>query len=78
MVHSMGMDLKDFWDRHPDDGAAVRMLCALYEKGPCSFCREGAVRRLIERGALSDERREECTLDANEDIRELVGSPAPG
>ena len=76
VAHSMGMDFKDFWERHPGDGTAVRMLCALYEKGPCSFCREGAVRRLIERGALSDEMREECALDANEEIRELVGSPA--
>jgi len=75
VLHSMGMDLEDFWERHPDDGTVVRMLCALYEKGPCSFCREGAVRRLIQRGALSDEMREECAWDANADIRELVASP---
>ena len=77
VVHSMGMDLKDFWDLHPGDGTAVRMLRALYEKGPCSFCRDGAVRRLIERGALSDEMRQECVWDGNEDIRKLVASPAP-
>jgi hypothetical protein len=78
VVHSMGMDLEDFWDHHPDDGTAVRMLCALYEKGPCSFCRGGAVRRLIERGALSDAMREECAWDANEDIRKLVASHETG
>lgn len=71
---SMGMDLKGFWDRHPDDSTVIRMLSTLYENGPCSFCREGAVRRLIERGALSYKTREECALDANEEIRELVAS----
>ncbi len=78
VVHSMGMDLRDLWDHHPDDDTTVRMLCALYENGPCSFCREGAVKRLIEHGALSDQMREECAWDANEDIRKLVATPAPG
>jgi hypothetical protein len=72
--HSMGMDLVDFWDRHPDEDSIVRMLLALYEDGPCSFCREGVVRRLIERGALSDDMRAECAWDANEEIRQLVAT----
>ena len=77
VLHSMGMDLEDFWDRHPEGGTVGRMLCRLYENGPCSFCREGAVRRLIERGALPDEMRDECALAANEEIRELVASHEP-
>ncbi len=70
--HSMGMDLKSFWERHPNDETEVPMLRALYEQGPCSFCREGSVSRLIERNALPEDWRSECGFDANEDIRELV------
>lgn len=71
-LHSMGMELIDFWEAHPDDSTQVSMLRSLYERGPCSFCREGAVNRLLERGALPDELRAECTWDANDDIRSLV------
>jgi hypothetical protein len=70
--HSLGLDLIDFWKRHPDEGTEVLMLRSLYEKGPCSFCRESAVRRLMELGPLPDEIRAECAWDANTDIRELV------
>jgi hypothetical protein len=75
--HSMGMDLKDFWRRHPQDDSEVPMLRDLYELGPCSFCREGTVRRLIELNGLTEEMRSECAYDANDDIRKLVEeSPA--
>jgi hypothetical protein len=50
------------------------MLLALYEKGPCSFCRKTAVWRLMERGALTGELRAECVWDANDEIRELVSA----
>jgi hypothetical protein len=70
--HSMGMDLTDFWERHPDEESEVSMLRALYELGPCSFCREGAVRRLIERNALTEQMRVECAYDANDEIRKLI------
>jgi hypothetical protein len=62
----------DFWKGHPDEETEVLMLRSLYEKGPCSVCREGVVKRLIERGALPDELRAECAGDANSDIRDLV------
>ena len=68
----MGMDLTDFWERHPDEESEVSMLRALYELGPCSFCREGAVRRLIERNALTEQMRVECAYDANDEIRKLI------
>lgn len=75
-LHSFGMDLKDLWERYPDEETEVPMLLAMYERGPCSFCRERTVRRLIERGALTEELRLECSFDANGDIRDLVkGSP---
>jgi hypothetical protein len=71
-LHSLGLDLIDFWERHPDAETAIPMLRALYEKGPCSFCREKAVSRLLERCALPDELRAECAWDANSGIRDLV------
>lgn len=75
--HSMGMDLTDFWKEHPNEESEVPMLRALYELGPCSFCREKPVRRLIELNALTEEMRAECAYDANDEIRELiVGPPA--
>jgi hypothetical protein len=44
----------------------------MYEKDPCSFCREHAVKRLIELDALTEQMRAECAYDANIDIRNLV------
>jgi hypothetical protein len=77
----MGSDLTGFWQGHPDQASEVIMLRALYEKGPCSFCREKAVRRLIELNALTGDLRTECSYDANDDNRELdenSQSPHPG
>ncbi len=74
--HALGFDLIDLWKRYPDENTEVPMLRALYEQGPCSFCRGNAVRRLIERGALTEQLRSECSFDANHDIRELV-MPSP-
>jgi hypothetical protein len=75
--HSMGMDLENFWKRHPQEHGEVPMLRDLYELGPCSFCREGTVRRLIELSGLTEEMRSECAYDANAEIRKLVEqSPA--
>jgi hypothetical protein len=71
-LHSFGMDLTDLWERHPDDETEVPMLLAMFERGPCSFCREKTVRRLIERGALTEELRLECSHDANGDVRDLA------
>jgi hypothetical protein len=72
--HSFGMDLREFWKRHPDDRTDVRMQRSMYEKAPCSHCREIAVNRLIELDALTESMRAECAYDANSDIRDLVGA----
>lgn len=71
--HGLGMDLRKFWEEHPDATSEGRMLLALYEKGPCSMCREFVVRRLLELEQLPDEIRTECAHDASEEVRELVG-----
>jgi hypothetical protein len=71
------MDLEGLWERYPEEGTEVPMLRTLYERGPCSFCRERTVRRLIERGALTEELGLECSYDANNDIRNLVKGLSP-
>ena len=70
--HRMEIDLEKFCRHHPDSVAERAVLLSLYERGPCSFCREGVLQRLIELDALSPELRRECEFDANEDIRQLV------
>jgi hypothetical protein len=70
--HDLGIDLRCFWEHHPDTATEGRMLLALYEMGPCSSCRGFVLSRLIELEALPDSIREECARDANEDVRGLV------
>jgi hypothetical protein len=76
-LHREGQCLVAFWKDHPADGLHTQMLCSLYEKGPCSFCRERAVSSLLERGALPEYIRAECAWDTNSEIRELI-SPMTG
>jgi hypothetical protein len=70
--HALGLDLRGFWERHTDAETEALMLRTLYKKGPCSFCRESAVRRLIALNALPDDLRTECFWDTDGDIRDLV------
>jgi hypothetical protein len=64
--------LIDFWERYPHEETEIPMMRVLYEKGPCSFCREGAVKGLLELSALGEQLHAECAWDANSDIRDLV------
>jgi hypothetical protein len=75
-LHHFEMDLLDFWKQHNNDATEVRMLLSLYEKGPCSFCRERAVCRLMELNSLTEDMRAECAFDSNDEIRELVSAEA--
>jgi hypothetical protein len=71
-LHTESLGIFAFWRAHPCEDLHNRMLLDLYEKCPCSFCREGAVSSLLERNALPMHIRAECAWDANSDIRELV------
>lgn len=71
-LHGFGSDLMKFWKQHPDQKSEVPMLLALYERGPCSFCREHVVSWLMELNALPDDLRAECAFDSNDDIRGLL------
>jgi len=75
-LHWLAHGLRDLWEAHPDEAFEVPMLLACYERGPCSFCRELVVRRLIELNALPGHLREECAWDANDDVRDLVAPSA--
>ena len=75
VLHSFQSSLRQLWEEHPEPSSEVAMLLTLYERGPCSFCREFEVRRLIELNALPDNLREECAWDANDDVRDLVKPP---
>jgi hypothetical protein len=63
--HGMGMGMRELWEQRSDPLSEVRILQALYDRGPCSHCREMAVRRLIELDALSPAMRRECAFDAD-------------
>jgi hypothetical protein len=71
-LHTESRDLLAFWREHPSEELYDRMLLGLYEKCPCSFCRERAVSALLERNALPLDLRAECEWDANFEIREMV------
>lgn len=75
--HSMGSDLIHLCEIHPDKSAEPGIIRAIYETGPCSFCRGNAVRKLIELNVLSDDLRRECAYDANDEIRELAKGSDP-
>ncbi|HEX9202120.1 MAG TPA: hypothetical protein VF865_21360 [Acidobacteriaceae bacterium] len=77
-LHSWGMDLLDFWNHHPEDASRVRMLLEVYERGPCSFCRERVIADLIELNSLTENMAAECNWDANDETRELVGRATLG
>lgn len=50
------------------------LLMWVYENTPCSNCRESAVKRLNEIGALNQKMIDECIWDGSEDIREFASS----
>jgi len=76
--HRMQLNLRNFWERHPEPASEVRMLVSSYEHGPCSCCREHIVRRLISLDSLAASMREECAYDANDEVRDLVGAGRSG
>jgi hypothetical protein len=75
--HRMQMDLRQFWEHHPEPPTEVRMLLSLYEHGPCSFCRRYVIERLIDLHSLPAPVRAECAYDANEDVRDLAAMESP-
>jgi len=71
--HGIGSSIITLLERHPSP-EAEKSLLMLYEKTPCSICRAGSVRSLIDLGKLPDWMQRECLNDANDEIVQLVAS----
>jgi hypothetical protein len=63
-------------EEHGED--TIAPLRWLYERSPCSFCRNQVVGLLRERGGLDEEATAECAWDCNEETRALVASDEQG
>jgi hypothetical protein len=75
--HWIGMSAEDIAEAHLS-ADSVAVLGALYEHGPCSFCRWRAVSELRKREQLPAWMLEECRYDANLDLGEAAEAWARG
>ena len=71
--HHLQMDARNFVKAHWDE-FSLPILFNLYEKGPCSLCRNACVEMLVEHNALPDWMRDEARFDADEETRRLFQS----
>lgn len=69
--HALGYGVFDVVDAHPDS-CWTDTLELLYQNGPCSICRGGAIKRLQSLDALREWMRQECCYDADTGTREMV------
>lgn len=69
--HDLEVAALDVCEAHPEPAAASPLL-ALYEYGPCAWCRERAVTLLHAMDALPAWLRAECRFDANLELRVKV------
>lgn len=67
-IHLVGMDMF----RITDDLNVKDLLVWAYDETPCSFCRESAVRRLIEINDATESLLGECLLDCDPETRRLA------
>ena len=67
-LHDVGFGALRVLETHPKP-EHTRALLILYERGPCSECRERCVDQLHALGAVPRWMLEECRFDANTDIR---------
>jgi hypothetical protein len=70
-LHSIGFGLKEVFTAHPTP-AADDIFLDLYERGPCSLCREHFVERLIEIDRLPPWMERETRYDANPEIHQVI------
>lgn len=71
VYHHLGIDVRNFIGANRSE-EAERSLLLLYEHGPCSTCRHGAIEELIAINRLPDWMIEECRYDADGDTRKLA------
>ncbi len=66
-LHNVLMPLREIIKSHPEIDNSL--IAYLYEKQPCSFCRESVVDFMIQRNMVTDDIRLECLHDASEETR---------
>jgi hypothetical protein len=71
IVHHLGLDILGLHRAMPSPGL-IDLLLWVYERTPCSFCRNSAVTDLLQLGPLPAELRIECADDCNDETRTLV------
>jgi hypothetical protein len=71
--HSLGFSIREIFEIH-QSREAVGSLTNLYERGPCSFCRDHVIEHLHTLNAIPQWMYEECQYDADLDIRAKVKS----
>ena len=67
-MHSLGLDVT----RMSAELDTYEMLLWAYEHTPCSYCREGAVEKIVERYKPPEWLLEECLYDCSENTRKLA------
>lgn len=70
-IHRFGLSITSIAEKNKSN-ELKDMLIWVYENTPCSYCREFAIVRLNDIGALSHEMIDECMWDGSEDIREFA------
>jgi hypothetical protein len=70
-LHNLGFGLNDVFAAHPRPEAEDIFL-DLYERGPCSLCRERFVERLIEIDRIPLWMEQETRYDANPDVYQAI------
>jgi hypothetical protein len=70
-LHALGFGLNDIFIAHPNPAADVIFL-DLYERGPCSLCRERFVERLRDIDRLPPWIAQEALYDANSEIYQAI------
>jgi hypothetical protein len=67
--HLFGFSTLDFYAAHPQAASEERVMLLLYENGPCTFCREKAIDRLVALKRLPQWMADAGRYDASPDIR---------
>lgn len=70
-LHAIGFGLNDIFEAHPNSDVAAIFL-DLYERGPCSLCRERFVERLLDIDRLPVWMEAETRYDANPNIHQII------
>lgn len=71
-MHDLVLGATIYFEKNLSPGAEWCLMWC-YEQSPCSMCRGGAVRSLLEIGTLPEWMREECRYDCYSVTREAVG-----